>query len=78
MEIQEGKHEEMEAQEGIQEEEAHEDIKRMRKPEEPTQKEFEDHMISHMPCRAWCPHCVKGRAKSEPHPVKKDKEYDII
>ena len=44
----------------------------MRKPEEPTQKEFEDHMISHMPFRAWCPHCVKGRAKSEPHPVKED------
>ena len=50
----------------------------MRKPEEPTQKEFEDHMISHMPFRAWCPHCVKGRAKSEPHPVKKEKAEEVI
>ena len=39
----------------------------LRKPQEPTQKEFEEHMVLHLPFRAWCPHCVKGRAKAGPH-----------
>ena len=39
----------------------------VRKPEEPTQKELEEHMVTHIPFRAWCPHCVKGRAKAGPH-----------
>ena len=64
----------MEAQEGLEEEEVPEELKRTRRPEEPTQREFEEHMALHMPFRAWCPHCVKGRAKSEPHRVAKDRE----
>ena len=51
---------------------------RIRKPEEPTQREFEEHMVLHLPFRAWCPHCVKGRAKSEPHKVNKEKEDETI
>ena len=39
----------------------------VRKPDEPTRKEFEEHMVLHIPFRAWCPHCVKGRAKAGPH-----------
>ena len=42
-------------------------VKIMRKPEDPTQEEFDTHMVTHMPFRAWCPHCVKGRAKAGPH-----------
>ena len=42
-------------------------VKVMRKPEDPTQEEFEAHMVTHMPFRAWCPHCIKGRAKAGPH-----------
>ena len=41
--------------------------KTLRKPEEPAQREFEEHMVLHIPFRAWCPHCVKGRAKAGPH-----------
>ena len=39
-------------------------------------KEWEEHMVLHTPFRAWCPHCVKGRAKNEPHweKIKEDKE----
>ena len=42
-------------------------IVQQRKPEEPSLKEWEEHMILHTPFRPWCPHCVKGRAKNEPH-----------
>ena len=35
-------------------------------------------MVLHLPFRAWCPHCVKGRAKSEPHRVNKELEEETI
>ena len=49
------------------------DMKKVREPGAPTQKEWEEHMILHMPFRAWCPHCVRGRATDEPH-KKSDKK----
>ena len=36
----------------------------------PTPKEIEEHMVNHLPFRAWCRHCVKGKAKGLPHRVK--------
>ena len=36
-------------------------------PGEPTQEEREEHMITHVPYRQWCQHCVSGKAKSPPH-----------
>ena len=44
------------------------------KLEEPTQREFEEHTVLHLPFRGWRPHCIKGRAKSEPHRVNKEAE----
>ena len=46
----------------------------------PTRREIEEHMVNHLPCRAWCRHCVKGKAKGLPHRVKKteDKEDEDI
>ena len=35
-------------------------------------------MILHLPFRAWCPHCVNGRAKSTPHKVNKQLEEETI
>ena len=34
---------------------------------EPTQEEIEEHNLNHASFRSWCPHCVKGQAKSFPH-----------
>ena len=31
------------------------------KPAEPTRKEWEEHQLTHVPFRSWCPFCVKGR-----------------
>ena len=36
----------------------------------PTQEEVEKHNITHLPFRSWCPCCVAGKAKSEPHRSK--------
>ena len=42
-------------------------VPKLRKPHQPTREEWEEHMILHLPYRNWCPHCVNGRAKNEPH-----------
>ena len=35
--------------------------------EQPTPQEIREHIASHIPFRAWCPHCVTGKAKGNPH-----------
>ena len=39
----------------------------MRRPYTPTQQEIDDHMTTHLPYRAWCPHCVAGNGISGHH-----------
>ena len=29
----------------------------------PSKSEWDEHMVTHVPFRDWCPHCVKGRGK---------------
>lgn len=36
-------------------------------PHRPSRREIEEHMRTHVPFKAWCPHCVRGKAKSRPH-----------
>ena len=36
-------------------------------PKQPSAAEVEDHMVTHLPFREWCPHCVKGKSGSRPH-----------
>ena len=33
----------------------------------PTPEEVEKHNATHIPFRNWCPYCVAGKAKTEPH-----------
>merc|ERR1711873_84906 len=33
----------------------------------PTAEEVEQHMATHIPFREWCPHCVAGKSKIDPH-----------
>ena len=47
----------------IVDEEEKKGVKILRQPLEPTQHEWEEHMVLHWPFRSWCPHCVSGRAK---------------
>ena len=53
-------------------------VREVTRPKEPTQKELEEHMVSHLPFRSWCPYCVKGRGRSDPHRVRKEKEEPKI
>lgn len=40
----------------------------------PSRQEVEEHMLSHFPFKAWCKHCVKGKAKGKLHRRIKDTE----
>ena len=33
-------------------------------PKRPPQEEVDAHMLTHMPLRSWCPHCVRGKSKA--------------
>ena len=39
---------------------------------QPSEREVEDHMATHVPFRSWCPYCVAGKAGSSPHATRKD------
>ena len=41
--------------------------KTVKPPIKPTKEEVNEHMISHLPFRTWCAHCVKGKSKSKAH-----------
>ncbi len=46
---------------------------KMRKPPlGVSQKERDEHNLTHTPFRSWCPFCVAGRAKQWPHLKIKD------
>ena len=34
---------------------------------QPSRKEVMEHKRTHIPFRLWCPHCVKGRGRNDPH-----------
>ena len=45
-------------------------------PYTPSRQEIIEHNITHIPFRAWCPHCVRGKAKCLPHYFKSKKSED--
>ena len=42
-------------------------VKKMMDPLLPSAREVDEHNISHLPFRNWCPHCVKGRGREADH-----------
>ena len=42
-------------------------------PARPSQEEVDQHMLTHLPFRSWCPHCVRGKAKRRAHRKKSRK-----
>ena len=60
---------------GEDDEEAGEDarVKTLRSPGCPTQEEMERHYLTHMPFRSWCPICIQGKGKENPHHRKSEK-----
>ena len=41
----------------------------------PSKKEVEEHMMTHIPYRSWCPHCVRGKARAKYHKGVKDEKH---
>eukprot|EP00971_Amphidinium_carterae_P268111 5319209-Amphidinium_carterae.1 len=37
--------------------------RQLRQPLQPTKKEQEEHRLTHMPYRSWCPICVKAKGQ---------------
>ena len=36
-------------------------------PAQPTRREIQEHVLTHLPPRSWCGHCLRGRGTSLPH-----------
>eukprot|EP00973_Karenia_brevis_P074435 10341499-Karenia_brevis.AAC.1 len=61
----------------IQEEEEAREVKPMKMPRGPTEDEYYTHILTHLPYRNWCPHCVRGKKKNPPHSKAGDKKREI-
>ena len=48
-------------------------------PETPSREEVLRHRLTHRPYRSWCPHCVRGKGRSDPHlrSTQKDAQSDV-
>ena len=40
---------------------------KMPDPRKPSQREIDEHELTHLPFRSWCEHCVKGKGKEAAH-----------
>ena len=38
-------------------------VRKLVDPKRPSQQEVDEHFLSHLPFRNWCPHCMRGKAK---------------
>jgi len=52
-------------------------MKKMMDPCLPTKAEVEDHRLTHLPFRSWCPFCVKGRGVESGH-YRAERDKDAI
>ena len=46
-------------------------------PRLPSPREVEEHNLTHLPYRNWCPHCVRGRGKDLDHRKSLDEDRHI-
>ena len=49
----------------------------LRDPGAPTPKEVDEHNVTHLPFRSWCPHCVNGKAQDRHHKKQDQNEKTI-
>ena len=55
-------------------------VRLLPKPPTPSKAEWERHVVSHMPFRDWCRHCVAGRGLEPPHQSRpeQDDQYPLV
>ena len=71
------------AEDGAEPEEEEEELGRRpakgrRAPKGPTPREREEHALTHLPYRSWCPACVAGRGRGPQHPTHPTKEKEPL
>ena len=47
--------------------------RKMLDPKLPSQREVDEHCLTHLPYRNWCPRCVAGKGKAAPHFKRKSR-----
>ena len=46
-------------------------------PKLPSQREIDEHSLTHLPYRNWCTHCVLGKGKAAPHFKRASREDSL-
>ena len=49
----------------------------LRRPQTPTKAEWDEHALTHLPFREWCPHCIAGKGMSSQHRSSKEPQMGI-
>ena len=57
---------------------ASEEVKALPSPTQPTRKEIQEHVLTHLSLRSWCGHCLRERGTSLPHPGSKTEEEHVV
>ena len=72
--------EDLEMDTETREEQEEEKAKVARVEHMPTKEEYDEHMVTHWPYRSWCPHCIRGKGKTEYHKAANGREnkYPVI
>ena len=45
-------------------------------PDTPSREQVLLHRLTHRPFRSWCPHCVRGKGRADPHRRSRQKDED--
>ena len=51
--------------------------RRVLDPKLPSQKEIDEHCLTHLPYRSWCKHCVFGKGRAAPHFRRQEREDSL-
>ena len=51
--------------------------RRVLDPKLPSQKEIDEHCLTHLPYRNWCTHCVFGKGRAAPHFKRQEREDSL-
>ena len=52
--------------------------RRMLDPKLPSQREVEEHNLTHLPYRNWCTHCVFGKGRAAPHDKRATRDDSLV
>ena len=71
------RHGEVDVEEAAKGEDGEEEARAVRGPiipVTPSLEEVRQHRLTHRPFRSWCPHCVRGKGREDPHKKSTQKE----